>query len=235
MRRLSVVAFALLVPPTLPAQANAAAPPPPIVAVSGTASKSIPADHATLYMAVETHASNAEQAGRENARLQHNVIAALRAAGVDSADVSAGNVAKPDARLGLLGNTAAQGFVATNSVRVEVRRLDRIGLLVDTAMAAGASRVSGVTFTSTAAKDARRSVFAEAFVNARSDAEAVAAAAGGSLGRLVEISTQQTDVLQQLATRQTDILGIVSQTNIAPHAIDVSATLYAKWEFVPKP
>lgn len=235
MRRVSVVVFALLVSPTLAAQTNAGATSPPIVAVSGAASKSIPADHATVYISVETHASTAEQAGRENARVQHSVIAALRGAGVDSADVSVGNAVRPDARLGLLGNPMAQSFTASNSVRVEVRRLDRIGVLVDTALAAGASRVTGVNFTSTAAKDARRSVFAEAFANARSDAEAVAAAAGGSLGRLMEVSTQQTDVLQQLATRQTDILGIVSQADIVPHAVDVTATVYAKWEFVPKP
>ena len=235
MRRLSVVICTLLVSPTLAAQTNAGATSPPIVAVSGTASKSIPADHATVYIAVETHASTAEQAGRENARVQHSVVAALRGAGVDSADMSAGNLVRPDTRLGLLGNPTAPGFVATNSVRVEVRRLDRIGALIDTALAAGANRVSGITFTSSAEREARRSVLAEAVANARSDAEAIATAAGGSLGRLIELNTQQGDALEALAIRQATIVGVVSQTDVGRRAVDVRVTVNAKWEFMPKP
>lgn len=185
MRRLSVVVFALLVSPTLAAQTNAGATSTPIVAVSGAASKSIPADHATVYISVETHASTAEQAGRENARVQQAVVAALRGAGGDSVDLSgAGYIVRPDNRSEFSAQPATPtGYVANNTVHIEVRRLDRIGALIDTALAAGANRVSGINFTSSAEREARRSVLAEAVANARSDAEAIATAAGGSRTR----------------------------------------------------
>lgn len=237
MRRLSVVVFALLVSPTLAAQTNAGATSTPIVAVSGAASKSIPADHATVYISVETHASTAEQAGRENARVQQAVVAALRGAGGDSVDLSgAGYIVRPDNRSEFSAQPATPtGYVANNTVHIEVRRLDRIGALIDTALAAGANRVSGINFTSSAEREARRSVLAEAVANARSDAEAIATAAGGSLGRLIELNTQQGEGLEAFAMRQATIVGIVSQTDVGRRAVDVRVTVNAKWEFVPKP
>lgn len=237
MRRLSVVVFALLVSPTLAAQTNAGATSTPIVAVSGAASKSIPADHATVYISVETHASTAEQAGRENARVQQAVVAALRGAGGDSVDLSgAGYIVRPDNRSEFSAQPATPtGYVANNTVHIEVRRLDRIGALIDTALAAGANRVSGINFTSSAEREARRSVLAEAVANARSDAEAMATAAGGSLGRLIELNTQQGEGLEAFAMRQATIVGIVSQTDVGRRAVDVRVTVNAKWEFVPKP
>lgn len=237
MRRLSVVICALLVSPTLAAQTNAGATSTPIVAVSGTASKSIPADHATVYISVETHASTAEQAGRENARVQQAVVAALRGAGADSVDLSgAGYIVRPDNRSEFSAQAATpMGYVANNIVHIEVRRLDRIGALIDTALAAGANRVSGINFTSSAEREARRSVLAEAVTNARSDAEAIATAAGGSLGRLIELNTQQGDGLEAFAFRQATIVGIASQTDVGRRAVDVRVTVNAKWEFVPKP
>lgn len=237
MRRLSVVVFALLVSPTLAAQTNAGATSTPIVAVSGAASKSIPADHATVYISIETHASTAEQAGRENARVQQAVVAALRGAGGDSVDLSgAGYIVRPDNRSEFSAQPATPtGYVANNTVHIEVRRLDRIGALIDTALAAGANRVSGINFTSSAEREARRSVLAEAVANARSDAEAIATAAGGSLGRLIELNTQQGEGLEAFAMRQATIVGIVSQTDVGRRAVDVRVTVNAKWEFVPKP
>ena len=237
MRRLSVVVFALLVSPTLAAQTNAGATSTPIVAVSGAASKSIPADHATVYISIETHASTAEQAGRENARVQQAVVAALRGAGGDSVDLSgAGYIVRPDNRSEFSAQPATPtGYVANNTVHIEVRRLDRIGALIDTALAAGANRVSGINFTSSAEREARRSVLAEAVANARSDAEAMATAAGGSLGRLIELNTQQGEGLEAFAMRQATIVGIVSQTDVGRRAVDVRVTVNAKWEFVPKP
>lgn len=237
MRRLSVVVFALLVSPTLAAQTNAGATSTPIVAVSGAASKSIPADHATVYISVETHASTAEQAGRENARVQQAVVAALRGAGGDSVDLSGARyIVRPDNRSEFSAQPATPtGYVANNTVHIEVRRLDRIGALIDTALAAGANRVSGINFTSSAEREARRSVLAEAVANARSDAEAIATAAGGSLGRLIELNTQQGEGLEAFAMRQATIVGIVSQTDVGRRAVDVRVTVNAKWEFVPKP
>jgi hypothetical protein len=235
LHRAWLAVFALMTGSSVAAQASGASTSAAVIVASGTAAKSIPADHATVDISVETRAPTAEQARRDNARVQHAVMSALRAAGADSADIS---TVAYFVRSGRSDGPAAplmqEGFVSTNTVHVDVRRLDRVSAYVDTALAAGASRVIGVTFTSTATRDARRGVLAEAVANARSDAEAMASAAGGSLGRLVELSTEHGDV-EEIQMRQAEIVGMLRDVDIRPHPVNVDVTVYAKWEFVPKP
>ena len=55
-------------------------------------------------------------------------------------------------------------------------------------------------------------------------------------GRLVQLSTERvpTDALHRRGYEM-QAVGVVRQTDLTPHPIDVSATVYANWEFVPTP
>ena len=81
------------------------------------------------------------------------------------------------------------GYVARNSVRVEVLKLELAGVLVDAALAKGATNVMGLQFYSSRAAEARREALVRAVKAARLDAEAMALAAGYQLGALIEISS----------------------------------------------
>jgi len=238
MRRASFVVFALWAAHGLSAQTSSSSlvPAPPMVVVSGEADTSIAADRATLEVAVQTHAPTADQAGRDNARIQRAVVGALRRAGVDSARIT---TTEYTVSMNMVPNgrdkpMKQDGYIANNRIGVEVHRLDQIGAYIDAALGAGATHIDDVSFTSTAEREARRAVLAQAVTNARGEAEAMARAASGTLGRLVEVSTErpgQVSPFRLAAVVVTNAQG----TDVSPHPINVSATVYVRWEFVPKP
>lgn len=243
MRRVSLVGLGLVLSvPALAAQtaAGVATPAPSQIVVNGTADTSISADRATLEIAVETHAPTAGEAGRANARIQHAVVAALVAAGanaeqISTADYSVSANMKPTGA----GKPLKQdGYNATNTIRVEVSRFEQLGPFIDTALAVGATRIGDVSFTSTGERNARRMMLAQAVANARADADAMARAAGGSLGKMLEVSTERPgSTLNPLRLSEVVVTGTAAAqtTEITPQPIEVHSTVYARWEFVPKP
>src|SRR6185312_3797945 len=86
------------------------------------------------------------------------------------------------------------GYIVTNTVRADVRRLDDVAKVIDAALAKGANEISSLEFYSSKSDSARRAALGTAVANARQDAEALARAAGGSLGQIVEISTGELPV-----------------------------------------
>jgi uncharacterized protein YggE len=216
--------------------AETAAVPPQIV-VSGRAEKRIPADRAALQIAVETKAQTADTAGLENARVQQAVLEALQRVGVDSKNITtAGYSVTQDFRYER-GEQPPKpdGYTARNTIRVEATRLDQIGRLLDAALAAGANRIDGIDFMASTATEARRALLAAAIANARADAEEMAKAAGGSLGSLIELSTERPQQPVPLRLRAMAAPSAVggAQTQITPREILVEAVVFARWQFVP--
>ncbi|HSJ63912.1 MAG TPA: SIMPL domain-containing protein [Gemmatimonadaceae bacterium] len=205
-----------------------------VLVVSGSASATIPADKAFVRIAVETRAPTAAAAGVRNAQTLLAVLAALRDVGVDSTGiVTAGYTVAVHWRPGENGRPAREdGYLARNAVRVELAALDRVGAVIDAALGAGANRIDGVHFVATGSDSARRSVLEQAALAARRDAESLARATGGRLGRLLEMSTSPPfrgglgDSLSSVHLQ----MGYV-QTEIPPPEIAVYATVYARWEY----
>ena len=85
------------------------------------------------------------------------------------------------------GPPSARQYVARNAVSISLTNLDLLGQVLDTALAAGATEVANITFTSSQAVVTRERAIGLAVRAAQADAKAAAAAAGGTLGPLVEI------------------------------------------------
>src|SRR6185312_7080309 len=83
------------------------------------------------------------------------------------------------------------GYIVTNTVRADVRRLDDVAKLIDASLAKGANEISSLQFYSSKADSVRRAALAIAVADARADAVALAQAAGASLGPLLEMSTSE--------------------------------------------
>jgi uncharacterized protein YggE len=84
---------------------------------------------------------------------------------------------------------------------------------------------------------ARREATVEAVRQARDNAEAIAGAAGGSLGDLIEITTQPIRIfgpqpMEGAAYRTMDMAVAGPPTPVSPRDIDVTAFVTAKWKFV---
>jgi uncharacterized protein YggE len=233
--------FAVLAAPASAQQS--VAPEVPQVIVNGFGEVAVPPDRATIDVAVETRAATAAAAAAQNARRLNAVLDTLRARGVAATDLSTvGFAVHPDYAPSPRGEAIRRGYVATNVVRIETRRLDQVGPLLDAALAAGANRVNEVRFASTRHDAVRDSAITIAIANARRTAETMARAGGGRLGALLELSTSVTPY----AVRESMMRGRVANqmmggvgggsaipTSIAPDELAVSAAVVARWRFEP--
>jgi uncharacterized protein YggE len=173
---------AVAVAATLPGSASSAAAEEGGITVQGTASVASVPDRAELSFGVESQAQTAKAALAANAAEMRRVLAALRAAG--ATDLKTQYVSLSP-RLG--EQNEVQAYVATNSVSATVKQLGRAGAVIDAAVAAGANQVYGPTLSRGDQSDLYRQALTAAVANARESAQALAAAANVSLGRVIAI------------------------------------------------
>ena len=226
----------------LPSMAFADAPPParaalPQIVTSGSGEARLPPDRANLQIGVETRAATAAAAARENNARQQAVIAAIVAAGIAREQISTGNYSVyPETRSDRPGQTpVVVAYVVSNVVRIEVRRTEQVGPVIDAALTKGANQINGLEFSSSNTDAGRRQALAEAIGKAHGDAEAMARAAGGRLGPLLEVSTVDTGprpVYRTLAAM--DKLG-AAPTPIEPGELTLRVAVTTRWQFVPNP
>jgi hypothetical protein len=140
-----------------------------------------------IYLSVETRAPTAAGAGAENARIQTAVIAALRAKG-DLAEhmTTSGYSVGPDERYDN-GQRQVVGYIARNSVVVDVQKIGQVGTYIDVALGAGANAVGGLRYYSTKYEAIRRTAL-ESAVSRASRCGSDGPCRGGSLGTPIEIS-----------------------------------------------
>jgi len=176
----AVAALSGVVGPPDFAGAETATPDTVVVTGVGTV-KSVP-DEAELSFGVDTRGGTARAALAANGEAMRKVLAALRDAGAKELQteyVSVWPVSGSDGTI--------TGYSASNSVSVRVA-LERAGDLIDAGTAAGANDVSGPGLTESDADRLYREALAAAVADARGRAQALARAAGRSLGGITTIS-----------------------------------------------
>lgn len=164
---------------------------PATLTVSAVGTVSLEADYATLTLGVTTAGRAVTETASANAAAMEKVIAALTAAGVDKADMKTQHFqVNPitDYRYDDMNEKQTiTGFQVSNTIYVTIRKVDQVGAVVDAAMAAGANESYGLTFRSSKEQEAADEAMKLAVAEARRKASLLAAAAGQSLGDLVNI------------------------------------------------
>jgi uncharacterized protein YggE len=209
---------------------------PPQVMTTGEGEARIAPDRATLYVGVQTRAATAATAAAENARRQRAILDTLRVTGLAADQLSTINYnVTPEMQYDRAGGAPrVTGYVVSNTVRADIRRLDDVGRVIDAALAKGANQVSSLEFFASNTDEARRSALAGAVAKARADADAIARAAGGSLGALLEASTVFQPVRPfEVAMRSAAVGQLAAPTPIEPGQQVIRATVTARWVFVP--
>ena len=96
--------------------------------------------------------------------------------------------------------------------------------------------INSLSFYASSIDEPRRQAIALAVGSARADAEAMAQAAGGRLGALLELSTQGPTVpprpMFDVAARGK--VAMAEQTPINPGQQNVNVFVTARWAFVPR-
>lgn len=217
---------------SLGAQAQSAGGLPEIVTTGIGEASAIP-DRATIYVAVQSRATTVSAASNDNARRITAVMDTLRALGIasDQATTASYSVSPEMA----YPTTSSQmpkvvAYVVNNSLLIRLRRIEDVGRVIDASLSKGANEISSLQFSSSKADSVRSVALAAAVADARAQAEAMAYAAGGSLGRLLELSTsvpvRPMPLMQPMAMRA------ATPTPITPSEQTVSATVTGRWAFI---
>lgn len=218
------------------AQSQSSLPPiPPHISTSASGESRVQPDRATILFAVETRATTAAQAGTDNARRQRAVLDTLRKLGLAGGQLSTtGYAVTPEMRYDGK-QPQVVGYVARNTVQADVQRIDQVGPLIDAALGAGANVVTSLRFFSSHADEARRVALADAVAKARADADAIARAAGGSLGPLIEVAT--SGAVRPMYGEEVSMARAASAdaqpTPIDPGEQTISVFVTARWTFTP--
>lgn len=237
MQRTTLAAIAALITVASSVSAQAPAPAPqsgalvPSVVTTATGEARVRPDRATIVIGVETRASTAQAAGADNARRQQAVIDTLRKLGIPAARIqSAEYTVYPERVYDSEGRRPRiTGYIARNSVRVELEDVSLAGPAVDAALARGANTINSLQFESSKADSARRAALASAVQQARADAEAMAEAAGRCIYDVIELTTNEMvrPVMYEMAAR-----GAADQasTPIEPGEQTITVTVQGRWQ-----
>lgn len=225
----------------LPRLASAQAPTPqpmvPEITASATGEVKVAPDRATILFSVETRGATAAEASSANAEKQQAVIAALRGAGLAAADVkTVAYTIEPEMQYEeATRRSRVVGYVARNTVSAEVKELERMGRVIDAAVRAGSNGVSSLDFWTTRREALRLEAIQNAMGRACREAQAMATAAGGSLGPLLQASTADYErpyppPMPMMARMEA---ASAAETPITPGDVSVNVNVQTRWHFVP--
>jgi len=200
------------------------------IAVTGSGTVRLSPDYATVQFSVVTRDAQAARAAEANARAMSAVRAALQA-----------RLSVPGDSLPTVWYAVSAeydrgrqvGYQAQSVVAARVRDLSRVGAAIDAALEAGATGIQGIQFGSSRREAAQQEALAQAVRDAQRQAEAMAAAAGGRLGSLISMSTLGAGPEPPVPVMRA-VQAMEAETPIAPPVLEVTATVSARWRFVPR-
>lgn len=163
--------------------------PPRVMTVSGEGEASAAPDMAVLSIGVETEAKTAAAALSQNAAKMSAAIAKLKERGVAAKDMQTSNLSvgprydySNDGR-----PPRVVGYTARNTLTVKLRDLDTAGSVIDETVSEGANSLGSLSFTFADVKPLMDEARKDAVKDAREKAALYAAAAGVTLGRILQI------------------------------------------------
>lgn len=143
-------------------------------------------DTTIVQLGVQTDAASAQQALSDNSSRMQALIAKLKELGVADKDMQTSNVSI-NPRYNNDGKTV-EGYQANNSLTVTIRNISQTGALLDQVVAAGANSIGGIGFTINDPSAIQQQARDKAIADARTRANAMAKAAGGTVGQVLAIS-----------------------------------------------
>lgn len=159
-----------------------------LITASGSGQVQVAPDIAVINLGVSAMGEDvSETMDQVNVRL-NNVRGALKDDGVQPEDIAVSDLYMyPQYDYNSIQETI-RGYTVSHQVSVTVRDVEKLGELIDVAIAAGANELNGVSFESSKADEAYEQALAQAVGNARRHAQIMAQAEGLTLGELMELN-----------------------------------------------
>ena len=161
----------------------------PQIRVTGRGEVAAAPDRVSLDVAVVTRGATASEAARDNAEATSSVLASLRKAFPDAAELSTRSYTLSaeydyDKRA---GKRTPAGFMARNTVHVSVDDVKVAGKLIDAAVQSGANEVQSVQFSVADPSPLLKQALAAAAADAREKAGVLAESMGAKVGKTLRV------------------------------------------------
>jgi uncharacterized protein YggE len=211
----------------------------PTLSLQATGIASIAPDMAGVQLTVLRDAKTAAQALRANSEAMSEVLAEMKAQGVEERDLQTTNFNIQPIYERLKSNSSGSrrtpriiGYSVSNGLHVRVRDLDNLGNVLDRAVTLGVNSGGGITFQSSKAEEARKEARINAVKAALEKAQTMADTANFRLGRIVSMS-ESGGALPPMRAR-VQMQGMQKEANFAvPIAAgegSYSITVNVQWE-----
>ena len=164
------------------------------VTASGTGKVTAAPDLAIMTFGATARSENAKTALNQASKTAEAITSALKKAGIESDDIQTQNVSVYPRQEDGNGKPVIVGYQANVSVTAKVRDIGKLGDIISGVADAGADTISGPSFTLEEDSPVRDEAMADAVQNARTRAEAMAKAAGKSIGDVLSMSSAAVNV-----------------------------------------
>lgn len=224
--RMIIVSLAMLLGLAVQAVAEA---PMRVVSVVGEGQVAAVPDMAIISLGV-THDAKTAQTAMEQVNIDvAALLTALAGLKVDARDVQTDQLSVSPIWSDSVKSRRIIGFVARNTLSVRVRNLDKLGPVLDAALAAGSNTFNGVQFTLQDPSEQEAQARADAVRDGMAKAAQLAQAANATLGQIITLS-EQGGVGQpkmMMATARRDSMAI------ATGEVSVSARVSITFDLIP--
>jgi uncharacterized protein YggE len=209
----------------------------PTINVRGESEFLTQPDKADLYIKIETQGKTAEDAQTENRDITNAVISSLKKNGVKADDIGTDRYYLNPQYDWERGRKII-GYTQQHVLQIEVTDLDKIGKLIDDAVAAGANSVERIQFGLTLDKkyDVTKEALEIAGKEAKKKAESIAGAMGVKLGTLFSVSESGVSPsypVRYMAEMDEAVMAVgaaKAPTPISPEDITVRAYINVAYE-----
>ncbi|GAA3894886.1 SIMPL domain-containing protein [Sphingomonas limnosediminicola] len=186
----------------------------PLVRVNITEALRTPPDEASMTVGTQAKAPTATAAVAANKAKTENLLASIRAAGIRERDIQTQGIQlQPDYRWdnvpGGPGRQTLIGYIASNSVQIKTRDIEKLTSLLDALTTAGADSVYGPNFGISDPSPLRREARIRAMARGKAEASEYARNNGFTSVRLLSVE-------EGTSYRGADV--IVTGSRIAPVA-----------------
>ncbi len=237
----------LIAPALLAASAIAAAPVAaatveidangPVIELSVFESVTTAPDMATIGAGVSTEAQTAVEALRQNSAEMKKVIDRIKSLGIDEKDIQTTGI-NLNARYDYNRQTQQQvfrGYQVSNRVSVKLREIEATGRVLDALVSAGATDLSGPSFSIEDDEGAKDEARKRGIVRAKERAESYAAMFGYDAIRVLSVSEaiQGRGPMPQMAMRAEAADAItLTAAPVQPGQVSTGVSLTIKYEMV---
>jgi uncharacterized protein YggE len=178
-----------------PCLAGTSLPDAPHVVAGGEGKATAKPDLARVTLSAQYRNANAASAKQSVDRGVEGFLKLAPEFGLNPDDITASDVSvSEDVQYDDHDRRTSNGFVANREIRIKLRSLDKLGALLDAALAAGITEIENVAFESSREPELRREARDKAIADAREKASGLATAFGGALGPVYSINSIRSGV-----------------------------------------